>query len=103
MAEDRGVRVLDRLEQTVGHLTAFLVELGVNAGDDKVHLREDLVGEVEVALAEDIDLNSGEDLDAFHAIADFANTLDVYEGALVVEAIGEGQVLRVIGDGDVLV
>ena len=33
----------------------------------------------------------------------FANALDVLDGALVVEAVGEGQILGVIGDGHVFV
>ncbi len=34
-------------------------------------------------------------------VVDFADALDVGEGALVVEAVGHGEVLGVVGDGDV--
>ena len=81
----------------------FLIEDGVDAGDDDVHLREDVVGEIEVAFGEDVDFDSGEDRDAVDFLVGFANALDVFDGALVVEAVGEGQVLGVVGDGHVLI
>ena len=38
---------------------------------------------------------------SFHLGVDFADGLDVGEGALVVEAVGHGEVFAVVGDGDV--
>ncbi len=40
---------------------------------------------------------------AGHVGIDFADVADVFEGALVVEAEGHREILRVVGDGDVLV
>ncbi len=87
-----------------GHLFAALLEARVHAGDDDVHLRQHFVVQVESAVGQNVDLDAGEDADAaFHLLVHFANALDVFEGALLVEAVGHGQVLGVVGDGDVLV
>ena len=76
MAEDAHVGVLDGAQNAGGHLFAALLEAGVDAGDDDVHLGEDFVVEVERAVGEDVDLNAGEDADAaFHLLVDFANAL----------------------------
>ena len=40
-----------------------LVEGGVHAGDDDIHLLEDGVGEIESAVGEDVDFDAGEDFD----------------------------------------
>ena len=81
----------------------ILIEDGVHAGDDDVHLGEHVVGEIEIAVGEDVDFDAGKDRDAVDLLARGANARDVLDGALVVEAVGEGQVLGVVGDGHVLV
>src|SRR6185312_2830628 len=76
----------------------------MDAGDDYVHLGQDFIGEVQGPVSEDVDLDAGEDADAaLHLLLDLADALDVGEGALVVESVGHGQVLGVVGDGDVLI
>ena len=67
VAEDADVGVLDGAEDAVGHLFEGLVEEGVDAGDDDVHLGEGFVGEVELAVVEDVDFDSREYPDfSFH-------------------------------------
>ena len=103
MAEDAHIGILDGAQDAGGHLFAALLKARVDAGDDDVHLRQDFVVEVERAVGQDVDLDAGEDADAaFHLLVDFADAGDVFEGALLVEAVGHGQVLGVVGDGDVL-
>ena len=75
----------------------------MHAGDDDVHLLEHGVGEIERAVGQDIHFDAGENSDALEFVVDGANALDVFDRALVVETIGEGQVLRVVGDGHVFV
>ena len=82
---------------------ALLVEGGVDAGDDHVHLLEHGVGKVERAVTQDVDLDAGHDGDAFDLVVGGVNASDVLHRPLVVEAVGHGQVLGVVGDGDVLV
>ena len=102
VAEDAGVGVFEGGEDAIGHLLDGLIEAGVDAGDDDVELREGAVVEIELAGAEDIDLDAGEDGDAaFHFIIHVADAGGVGEGAGVVHAVGHGEVLRVVGDGDV--
>ena len=104
MADDRGVGIRNRLEQAVGHGGAILVEVRVHAGNHDVHLGEHGVGEVERAVGEDVDLDAGEDANGLRLLVFVqrflggANPLDVREGALVGQAVGESEVLRVIGD-----
>src|ERR1700733_2715635 len=93
MANDGSIRIRDGVQQALGHLRRFLIEDGVDAGDDDVHLRQYVVGEIESAVGEDVDFDAGEDGDAFDLFSGFANALDVGDGARVVESVGEGQVL----------
>src|SRR5271155_2044456 len=100
VAQDLEVRVFEGAEDAGGHLLERLVEGGVDAGDDDVHLGEGLVGEVEGAVGEDVDFDSGEDSDGLafggQFAVDFADGGDVFEGPFVVETEGHGQVLRVV-------
>ena len=106
MAEDADVGVFQGAEDAGGGLFDGLVEVGVDAGDDDVHLGEGGVVEIEGAVGEDVDLDAGEDADFSgvlfaELIVDLADALDVFEGAEVVEAAGHGEGFGVIGDGDV--
>ena len=56
-------------------------------------LRQDFVGEIKVAVSEDVDFDAGEDGDAFDLLGGGANARDVFDGALVIEAVGEGKIL----------
>ena len=59
--------VFEGAEDAGGHLFGGLVEVGVDAGYDDVHLGEGGVVEVEGAVGEDVDFDAGEDADAaFH-------------------------------------
>ena len=99
----RYVRVLDGPQDTGSHLLLRLFKAAVNAGDHHVHLRKDFVVEIEGSVGEDVDLDAGEDTDAaFHLLVDFADVLHVLEGALLIEAVGHGQVFGVVSDRDVL-
>ncbi len=55
--------VFEGAEDAGGHLFDGLVEEGVDAGDDDVHLGEGGVVEVEGAVGEDVDFDAGEDAD----------------------------------------
>ena len=59
MANQRRVGILHCFEQAVGHLGWSLVEVGVNTGDDNVHLLEHRVGEIKRAVGQDIHFDAG--------------------------------------------
>jgi len=102
MAEDADVWIFESAEDALCHLFDGLVEEGVNAGDDDVHLGERGVIEIERAVGEDVDLDAGEDTDfPFHFGVDLADGFDVSDGSRVVEAIGHREVFGVVSDGDV--
>ena len=75
----------------------------MHAGDHDVHLLQHGVGEIELAVGEDVHLDAGHDGDAIGLLVGGTNARNVLLGTLVIETVGEGQILRVIGDGDVLV
>ena len=93
----------ERAQQAISHLLRLLVEGRVNAGDDDIHLLHHGVGEIELAVGQDVDFNAGHDRNAVDLLVGSVDARDVFHGPLVVESVGERQILRVVGDGDVLV
>ena len=104
MAKNPDIRILQCPEQAFRHLLLRLLEKRMNAGDDHVHLRQHFIGEVDFSIAKNIDLDPGQNTDAaFHPRIHLANALHMFERALVIESVDHGQILRVIGDGDIFV
>ena len=104
MTKNPHIRILKGAENPRCHLFAALVKPGVNAGDDNLHLRQGLVLEVERAIGQNVYFDPREDAYAtFHCAINGTDTLDVLERPPIIEPIGHGQVLRVIGNGDVAV
>ncbi len=103
MSENRNVLVVQRAQQTVGHLLRLLVESRVHAGDHHIHLFQHRVGEIELAIGQDVHFDARHDGDAVGLLVGGTNARNVLLGTLVIEAVGERQVFGVIGDGDVLV
>ena len=64
VADAVDVRVLDRGEDALGHLLFGDREGGVDAGDDPVERRDQVVGVVERAVEADVDLRAGEQAEA---------------------------------------
>src|SRR5207245_9421668 len=77
MSDDRDVRVPNCLQQTRSHFLGSLVEVGMNAGDDQVHLFEHRIGKIEGAVGEDIYFNSGENPDSLYCLTRLVNSLDM--------------------------
>ena len=78
--------------------------MAVHAADHQVEFGQGVVGEVHGAVFEDVALDAGEDADAGSALAvDVADLAGEVHHALFVEAVGHGEGLGVVGDGDVLV
>ena len=98
MADDRSIRIRNGFKEAVGHFRRLLIEGGVNAGDDHIHLCEYFVGKIEIAVGEDVDFDAGEDGGPFDSGVSFADALDMGERASVVQSIGEGEILGMIGD-----
>src|SRR4051794_26580076 len=63
MSQNRGVWVLHRLDDSVRLLLAVHAEPAVDAGDDEVEARQDLVGIVERAVAKNVGLDPFEDVE----------------------------------------
>ena len=103
VSDEGSVGILDRLEQSLGHLSGLLIEDRVHAGDDDIQLREDIVGEIEIAIRQDVDFDASKDGNAVDVLVGGANSGDVFDRTFVVESVGEGQVLGVVSDGHVLI
>ena len=73
----------------------------MDRGDDDVELGEAVVGEIHRAVGPDVALDPGEHGDALEPSVQLADAAGVFERAPLVEPVGHGERLAVIGDGDV--
>ena len=103
MTEDVDVGVGDGDHHALGHPRALLTQLGVDAGDDDVETFQQVVVEVEAAVFEDVDLHPGEDAEGGEALVELADLAELAFQAFPVEAVGDRQAGRVVGQHHVLV
>src|ERR1700690_764728 len=96
MAEKRGVGIFHGLEQAVGHLGGTLVEMGMDAGDDQIHLFEDRVGEAERAIGEDIAFDSGENSNALNFSIAGPNTFILFVPGLTFKPMANSKFFGVV-------
>ena len=87
VAEHGNVLVFHRVDDALGHFVLVLRHRVVDGGDDVVELRHDIVGEVELAVLEDVDLAAGEDMKVLHLLVEFRDHPDLLRQPLLVEAI----------------
>ena len=102
MAEDPHVGILDGAQHAGGHLLAALVEAGMDTGDHDIHLRQHFVVKIEGAVGKNVDLDAGEDADAALHRGRLRGCARGARGPASRRGLGHGQILRVVGDGDVL-
>ncbi len=81
----------------------FHPQLGVDAGDDDVELRQDLVVVVERAVLEDVDLDAGEDAERRHLLVEDGDVGELLLQPLPAQPVGDRQPGRVIGEHHVFV
>src|SRR5271157_1331510 len=103
MSEYRYVPIVQRAQQAVGHLLRFLIERGVHAGYDNIHLLKHGVAEIELAIGQDVHFNPGHDRDAVSLLIGSTDASDVLLGSLIIQPIGESQVLGVVGNRNIFV
>ncbi len=84
------------------HLGFLEVEDVVHGGDDVIELGQHLVGEVELAVLEDVDLAAGEDVEVGMLRVEFADLFDLLGEAHFVEAVSLERGLGVVGDAEVI-
>ena len=85
------------------HLLAVHAQLRVHAGDDDVEVGEEVVVEIERAIEVDVDLHPVEDAERSELLVEHGDDADLLNQPLAVEAVGDGQPRRVVGEHDVLV
>jgi hypothetical protein len=59
----------------------------MNAGNHNIHLGEYVIGQIEAAIRQNVDLNSGEDCQDIDLVTRFANLLDVSQGRTIPTAL----------------
>jgi hypothetical protein len=102
MAEHGDVRIFDGADDALCHLGLGEVEDVVNARHGVVELGQNLVGEVERAVFEDVHLATGKEMRAFELGIQLADLGDLRQQTLFIEAVGLEGRFAVIGDAEVL-
>ncbi len=98
---DRGEETgVDGREEALGHLVSGELEVAVDGADDPVGATEEVVVHVEGAVFEDVDLDAGEDPDSVDSGVGCGDGVEVAGEAVGSHAVGDPDVLRVVGDGD---
>ena len=103
MAEDVDVGIGDGHDHAPGHLVGGHLQLGVHGGDDDVEACQHLVGVVEGAVLEDVDLDTTEDTEWAQQLVQALDLDALLVEPLLGQAVGDGQARRMVGEDDVLV
>ena len=103
VAEDVDVGAGDRHHHAPGHVRLGHPQLGVDAGHDDVEPLEQVVVLVERPVLDDVDLHAGEDPERGQLLVERLDLVELLEQPLAVEAVGDGEPRRVVGDDEVLV
>ncbi len=64
MAEDAQVRAFERAQQAVGHLARLQVHVAVHAADHQVEFGQRVVGQIHLAILENVAFDAAEDANA---------------------------------------
>ena len=105
VAEHVHPRVPDRADHPLGHRRGVHAQLAVHAGHPHVEPGQHLVGLVEGAVVEDVDLDPLEQREPLPAqvVVDRVDDAELAGQPLDAEAVGDGQARRVVGEHLVLV
>src|SRR5439155_983058 len=111
LAHEAPRRVSDRVDPRVfrgaheaaGQLLLALIEPVVDGGHDVVRVGQHVVGQVELSVLEDVELDAPEDGEAATLGVPGVDRLPLLPQPLRVEPQRHGPALRLIGDGDVFV
>ena len=90
-------------QQPLGDAVGALPLRDVQRGDDPVELVQQVVGQVERAVAHDVDLAARQQLEAVERLADAVHRLDLAAHVVGLEADAHAHAAGVVGDRDVLV
>ena len=102
MGDRRDVRILQGLDHPAGDLLARLLLAVVDAGHDPIGLGQHVVGQVEPAAFENVDLDALEHRDAVEPLVELVDFGPLLPQPLGVQPVDHRHALRVVGDGDVL-
>ena len=64
VSEDAQVRRFERAQQAVCHLAGLLVHVAVHAADHEVELGQRVVGQIHLAIPQDVALEAAKDTDS---------------------------------------
>src|SRR5690606_38712478 len=103
VGQDVDPRVLEGGQDAAGHRRPVQVELAVDRGHDDVKLRQDVVGQIQAAVAADVDLDAGQEVWGAKLLPQPLNDLYLAAQAVGVEAVRHDDQRGMIGDRQVLV
>ena len=103
MADDVDARVLGGRQQALRDAVEGLPLRDVQRGDDPVELVQQVVGQVERAVAHDVDLAARQQFEAGERLADALDGLELAAHVVGLEADAHADAGRVVGDRDVVV
>lgn len=102
MRQHREVRVIHRHQNPFGLFLLRELEIIVHRADDEIELAEHVVRHVQAAALQDIHLEPLEQRDPVRLIVQLVDLLQMRQQPRDVEPLGDAEMLRVIGDREVL-
>ena len=103
VAQDVDVRVRNGEHHPAGHLRFGHRELRVHRRDDDVEVGEQVVGQVERSVHEDVDLHAGEQAEGCESLVELRDLVELGPEPVRAQAVGDGQAGGMVGDDQVLV
>ena len=100
--EDVDVGAGRRHDHALGHGVTFHRQLRVHRGDDDVESCQQIVGQVEAAVLQDVDLHAGEDAERRELLVERGDLDQLVGEACGIQSVGDGQPGRVVGHHEVL-
>ncbi len=102
MGDRRNVRILQGRQDPLRDPLARLVLPEVDTGHDPIGLGQDVVGQVQPAVLQDVDLDSLENREALEPAIEPVDLRPLRKQAVGVQPVGHRRPLRMVGDREVL-
>ncbi len=102
MGQDAEAALVHGTQQPVGLLVAREIERGMDGADDEVQAPQDIVGQVEATVLQDVDLHAFEHREAVEVSVERVDAIDLLREAAGVQPVRQREPRGMISDGHVL-
>src|SRR5579872_5541851 len=103
MSDDLRVRVFNRRQNPVRHLSAIQIHIGMNGNEYDVKLRQNFAVQIQLSVLQNIHFTARKDADSQTRFVSRAYFFDLLESALFVQSVCDGHSLAVVRQRDVFV